>query len=70
MTTKVPETDKLVLEFLEVRDTKRTRLFQEQLGEHSYSEQDVAVGSLYVKLEALEILGNPSKLKVTIEPAE
>jgi len=64
------ELDKIVLEFTADRDTKRTRLFQEQLGEQTYSDQDVAIGPLYVKLQALEMIGNPQKLKVTIEPVE
>jgi len=62
--------DKIELEFTADRDTKRTRLFLEQLGEQTYSDQDVAIGTLYVKLQALEMIGNPSKLKVTIEPVE
>lgn len=63
------ELDKLELIFTEDRTTKRTVLFQEQLGEQAYSGQDVAVGSLYVKKEALEMIGDPKKLRVTIEPA-
>jgi len=62
--------DKIELIFTKQRDTKRTTLFQEELGDQSWSEQDVAVGSLYVKQEALELIGSPEKLKVTIEPAE
>lgn len=61
--------DKIELIFTKQRDTKRTTLFQEELGDQSWSEQDVAVGSLYVKQEALELIGSPEKLKVTIEPA-
>ena len=70
MSENEKELDKIVLEFTADRDTKRTRLFHEQLGEQTYSDQDVAVGSLYVKLQALEMIGNPSKLKITIEPIE
>jgi len=61
--------DKIELVFTEQRTTKRTVLFQEEIGEFAWSDQDVAVGSLYVKQQALEQIGNPSKLKVTIEPA-
>ena len=68
MATK--ELEKIVLEFTAERDTKRTRLFQEKLGEQAYSDQDVAIGPLYVKLQALEMIGNPKKLRVTIEPVE
>ena len=64
------ELDKIVLDFTADRDTKRARLFQEQLGEQAYSEQDVAVGALYVKLQALQMIGDPKKLRVTIEPIE
>jgi len=62
------ELDKIVLEFREDRKTKRTVKFDEVLGEQSWSEKDVAVGPLYVQKEALEMIGNPSKIKVTIEP--
>ncbi len=65
----MPELDKLELIFTEERKTKRTVLFEEQLGEQAYSDQDIAVGPLYVKKEALEMIGNPGKIKVTIEPA-
>lgn len=64
------ELDKIVLEFHSERDTLRTRLFKEQLGDQAYSDQDVAIGPLYVKLQALEMIGDPKKLKVTIEPIE
>lgn len=62
------ELTKLELVFTQDRETKRTVLFQEQLGEQSYSDEDVAIGSLYVKKQALEMIGNPSRLKVIIEP--
>ncbi len=63
------ERDKIVLEFQERRKTPRTVLFDEVLGDQSWSDQDVAVGPLYVKKQALELIGNPDKIKVTIEPA-
>ena len=66
----MPDLDKLELVFSEERKTKRAVLFHEELGEEAYSEQDVAVGSLYVKKQALELIGNPGKVKVTIEPAK
>ncbi len=65
----MPELDKLVLIFTEDRKTVRTVLFEEQLGEQTYSDQDVAVGPMYVKKQALEMIGSPSRIKVTIEPA-
>lgn len=64
------ELDKIVLEFTKERDTKRATLFKEELGEFTYSDQDVAVGPLYVKQQALEMIGSPVKLRVTIEPVE
>lgn len=60
--------DKIELTFTEERKTKRAVLFREELGEQSWSDQDVAVGNLYVKKQALETIGNPTKIKVTIEP--
>ena len=54
------EVDKIVLEFKELRETKRTHLFMEELGEQAWSEQDVAVGNLYVKTQALEMIGMPN----------
>lgn len=64
------ELDKLTLIFTKERDTKRTTLFQEQLGAFEYSDKSYAVGALYVNQQALEMIGKPEKLKVTIEPAE
>lgn len=61
--------DKIELQFTEERKTKRAVLFREELGEQAWSDQDVAVGNLYVKKQALEQIGSPAKLKVTIEPA-
>lgn len=63
------ELEKLELIFTEDRKTLRTVLFEEQLGEQGFSDEDIAVGPLYVKKQALEMIGNPSRLKVTIEPA-
>lgn len=65
-----PELDKLELIFIEERKTKRTVLFNEVLGEQTYSDEDVAVGTLYLKKQALEMIGNPGKIKVTIEPSK
>lgn len=70
MTTKSREVDKIVIDFKEVRETKRTHLFEEELGDQSWSDQDVAVGSLYVKTHALDMIGMPSRIRVTIEPLE
>jgi uncharacterized protein YlbG (UPF0298 family) len=64
------ELDKLELVFTWEHDTKRARLFQESLGDVAYSDQDVAVSALYVKQQALEKIGYPKRIKVTIEPIE
>lgn len=63
------ELNRIELMFEEDRKTKRTVRFQEVLGGQAWSDQDVAVGPLYVKKQALEMIGNPVKIKVTIEPA-
>ena len=70
MTTKERELDKIVLEFKELRVTKRTHLFEEVLGEQAWSDQDVAIGPLYIKTQALEKIGLPDRVRVTIEPIE
>ena len=70
MTTKAREVDKIVLEFKELRETKRTRLFEEEVGEQEWSDQTFAVGTLYVKIQALEMIGMPKRIRVTIEPIE
>ena len=64
------EMDKLSLDFKWERDTKRTSVFQEQLGEQAYSEKDVAVGPIYIQQEALMLIGSPKKIRITIEPVE
>ena len=61
--------DKIELTFTRDYVTERTIRFKEELGEYEWSDQSVAVGPLYVKKQALELIGNPEKLKVTIEPA-
>lgn len=70
MTTKAKDLDKIVLEFEELRETKRTHLFEEKLGEQEWSDQGVAIGSIYVKTQALELIGMPKKIRVTIEPID
>lgn len=62
------ELDKIELTFKFRNPTKNKNRFEEELGEQSFSERDTAVGTLYVEKEALELIGNPAKLKVTIEP--
>ena len=62
------ELDRLELTFTEDRKTKRAVLFEEQIGEQAFSAKDVAVGPLYVQKEAIAMIGNPTRIKVTIEP--
>ena len=64
----MPELDRIELTFTEDRATTRAILFEENLGEQEWSKKGRAVGSLYVMKEALELIGSPKKLKVTIEP--
>jgi len=60
--------EEITLTFKVRRKTTRAVLFDEQLGEQQWSDQDVAVGPLYVKKQALEMIGNPEKIQVTIKP--
>ena len=64
----MPELDKIELIFNEDRKTLRTVKFDEVLGDQAWSDREVAVGPLYVQKQALDLIGNPSKIKVTIEP--
>lgn len=64
----VDQIEKIVLEFKKLRDTKNTTLFEEKLGEQEWSDKSTAVGSLYVNRQALEFIGMPEKIRVTIEP--
>ncbi len=63
------EESNITLMFKVRRKTKRAILFDEQLGDRQWSDQDVAIGPLYVKKQALDLIGNPEQIKVTIEPA-
>lgn len=62
--------DKIELVFSKEKETLRTVRFQEVLGGVAWSNQDVAIGPLYVKKQALEEIGSPEKIKVTIEPVK
>ncbi len=64
----MPERDKIELVFQEDRKTKRTVKFDEVLGDFAWSDQDVAIGPLYLKKQALELIGNPTKIKVVVTP--
>jgi hypothetical protein len=56
------KSDKIEIPFEFERETKTTKRFDEPV-------EDYVVGKLYVKKSALETIGDPEKLKVTIEPA-
>jgi len=65
----MPNEDNTIrLVFTRRRETQRTVLFDEELGEQAWSDKDVAVGPLYVQKQALEMIGNPEKLDVVITP--
>lgn len=63
-TTKEKTVSTMELEFIAERVTKNTVRFAEV--EH---DGVTAVGTLYVQKHALRDIGNPERLKVTIEPA-
>jgi len=46
--------EKLELRFTYEKETKNTIRYKEELGEVGYSSRDIAVGTLYVRKEALE----------------
>ena len=54
--------------FTRQRETKRTYLFSEEIGEEAWSDKDVAIGPLYIQKQALEVIGNPEQIEVTIKP--
>jgi len=58
--------EKLELRFTYEKETKNTIRYQEELGEETYSNRDIAVGSLYIQKE---VLGEPvpQRLRVSIE---
>lgn len=62
--------EEIKLTFKKRRETKRTILFDEELGEQGWSDKDIAIGPLYVQKQALETIGNPEKIEVTIKPAK
>ncbi len=64
----MPEEGKIVLTFKFKNTTKNKHRFEEELGEQSWSDRDTAVGALYIEKGALELIGMPDKIRVTIEP--
>ena len=59
--------DKIELTFKFKNPTRNKQRFEEELGEQGWSDRDTAVGTLYVEKQALEEIGNPTRLRVTIE---
>lgn len=62
------EKDKLILIFTKNYATKSKVRYDEELGEEEYSHKGPAIGYLYPYIEAIELIGTPNKIKVTIEP--
>jgi len=62
------EMDKIVLEFTKDYVTKHKIRYNEEIGEIGWSEKDVAVGYMYPYKDAMELIGNPERIRVTIEP--
>lgn len=62
------EDEEIKLVFVKRRETRRTYLFDEQLGEQAWSDKDIAVGVLYLQKQASEMIGDPEKIEVTIRP--
>jgi len=60
--------NEIKLVFKRRRETKRTFLFDEQLGEQAWSDKDVAIGPLYVQKQALELINasNDDEIEVVI----
>ncbi len=69
-TTAERERDKLVLVFKREYETKSKVRYNEQVGDEGYSDRDVAIGYIYPLSQAIEMLGNPDLIKVTIEPID
>lgn len=62
--------DKIVLTFTFRNTTKNKHRFEEEVGDQGWSDRDTACGTIYIEKQALETIGSPNKIKVTIEPIE
>lgn len=60
----MPQPKKIVVTFTEENPTKNTMRYAEDA-----AKADQILQKLYVKKDALETIGNPTKIRVTIEPA-
>lgn len=58
----------LVLVFVADHSTERAVLFQELPHDLPMNDKGPVVGGLYMKKEALELIGNPDEIRVTVEP--
>lgn len=65
----MPDMDKLELTFTHAYDTEKKSRYDEDVGEYEYSAKGPAIGYLYPFKDAMEMIGSPKKIKVTIEPA-
>jgi hypothetical protein len=64
-----PEMEKIEIYFnLEYRTKKKTR-YDEETGSQEFSDKGPAIGYIYPYTEAMELIGSPKRIKVTIEPA-
>jgi len=60
--------DKFELYFTQAYRTRRKTRYNEELGEVELSEAGTAIDYLYIRNEAIELLGYPHKIRITIEP--
>jgi hypothetical protein len=64
-----PEMEKIELFFTQSYRTKKKVRYDEEVGEQEFSEKGPAIGYTYPFIEAMELIGIPQRIKVTIEPA-
>ncbi|MDD3493591.1 MAG: hypothetical protein PHZ19_08875 [Candidatus Thermoplasmatota archaeon] len=62
------EKSTLVLVFTKNYATKSKVRYDEEPGEEEYSNKGPAIGYLYPYIEAIELIGTPDRIRVTIEP--
>ncbi len=63
----MPDENKIVLTFKKAYETKKKVRYDEEVGDVGWSEREVAIGYIYPFAEAMELIGNPDRIKVTIE---
>jgi len=62
------ELDKIELEFIIDHGTERAVMFQEKVTDLPVHDKGPIVGSLYMMKEALDLIGSPEEITVTIKP--